>query len=133
MEMADRDRLFALETALPNLRALLLSCGVAIAACSLQPVHAGLIEAPAPGSACDNWERECQRLYGPRTRRWFSCMGQPRAKFDCQTPEGYAGAPAQETPLCASWRSACERLYGPGTRKFGQCMRQPQARADCGR
>lgn len=133
MDMADRGRFSSTENALPDLRAILLSSGLAMAALLLPPAHGGLISAPAPGSACDNWERECQRLYGPRTRRWFACMGQPRAKFDCQIAEGYAGAPPQETPLCGNWRSSCARLYGPGTRKFGQCMNQPQARIDCGR
>jgi hypothetical protein len=60
-------------------------------------------------------------------------MDQPQAKYDCQTAEGYAGAPPQENPLCDNWHRECARLYGSSTRKYVQCMQQPQALIDCGR
>ena len=36
-----------------------------------------------PPDLCDNWLRECARLYGKRTRRWYACMEQPGAIRDC--------------------------------------------------
>jgi hypothetical protein len=85
-----------------------------------------------PGQSCDTWERECTRLYGPQTERWYACMDQPRAKYDCEDAAGYAGYPPQETAVCDIWRRECARLYGSRTRKYRACMRQPQALVDCG-
>jgi hypothetical protein len=117
-----------------GLRVLLLLPVIGLASFSPISVRADLLtSAPAPGSACDNWEQQCARLYGPRTKRWFACMDQPRAKYDCQDAGGYAGVPPPDNPLCDNWSRECARFYGSGTRKYGQCMRQPQARADCGR
>jgi hypothetical protein len=114
---------------------LLFSSVLVIAASLSLSARADLIYRPRMpgGSNCDNWERECARLYGPQTKRWFACMNQPQAKYDCQTAEGYANAPPQENPLCGNWHRECARLFGSSTRKFGQCMRQPQALIDCGR
>jgi hypothetical protein len=96
---------------------------------TLQSAHAQQV----PGSACDNWEMKCARRYGSDTPRWYACMDQPRAKFDCQTVEGYVGAPPQETSLCQNWRQGCARLHGARSRNSRLCMRQPQALVDCGR
>ena len=34
-------------------------------------------------SSCDNWQRECARLYGRRTEGFQLCMQQPNALRDC--------------------------------------------------
>src|SRR5947209_5298402 len=93
-----------------------------------------------PGQNCDNWERECTRLYGPQTERWYECMDQPRANYDCQDPAGYAGYPpretaypAQETAMCDMWHHECARSYGSAPRKYRICMRRREVLVACGR
>jgi len=83
-----------------------------------------------PGQSCDRWEQECTKLDGPQTERWYECMNQPRAKYDCQDPAGYAGYPP---PECDMWLHECARSYGSATRKYKICMRRREVLAACGR
>ncbi|WP_141688426.1 hypothetical protein [Bradyrhizobium paxllaeri] len=85
-----------------------------------------------PGQSCDRWEQECTKLHG-QTERWYVCMNQRRAVYDCQDPAGYAGYPPPETADCDMWRSECAREYGSATRKYGICMRRREALVACGR
>lgn len=36
-----------------------------------------------PAWSCGDWRRECARLYGSQTNRWYQCMGQPGAVNAC--------------------------------------------------
>jgi hypothetical protein len=85
-----------------------------------------------PGQSCDRWEQQCTQLHG-ESERWYACMNQPQAIYDCQDPAGYAGYPPPETPDCDMWRSECARSYGSATRKYGICIRRREALVACGR
>ncbi len=55
---------------------------------AFEPIAVAAAAPPAaqmqyPGQSCDRWEQECTKLNGPQTERWYECMNQPRAKYDC--------------------------------------------------
>jgi hypothetical protein len=92
-----------------------------------------LILAQSRGGLCQNWVRECSRLWGYQTDRWHQCMGQPGARQDCgRGGYGYQEDSGGGTDLCRNWRRQCADLYGWRTRRWHQCIHQPQAEADCG-
>lgn len=95
---------------------------------------------------CENWNRQCSRLYGYATPQWNACMSQPGAIQDCggtyRAPPSrgwgggyydgpYGGAPYARA-TCGTWRRECARLHGFQTRNWYACMNQPGARRDCG-
>jgi hypothetical protein len=85
-----------------------------------------------PGQNCDRWEQRCTKLHG-ETDRWYECMNQPPAEYDCQDSAGYAGFPPPVSPTCTMWRSECARSYGSATRKYRICIRRREAVVACGR
>ncbi len=102
---------------------------------AFEPIAVAAAAPPAaqmqyPGQNCDRWEQECTKLNGPQTERWYECMNQPRAKYDCQDPAGYAGYPP---PECDMWLHECARSYGSAPRKYRICLRRREALAACGR
>jgi hypothetical protein len=106
---------------------------VLLLVCSIATLGAAAAQMQYPGALCDRWEQECTKHYGPQTERWYACMDQPRAKYDCQDPAGYAGYPLQETATCDMWHHECARSYGSAPRKYRICMRRREVRVACGR
>jgi|GEM_PF-2952281 len=82
------------------------------------------------GDLCANWQRECARLWGWRTRRWHECMGQPAAVWDCGGGQTY-GYGGRRRGSCGNWRRECARLYGWRSQRWYECMNQPGAVQDC--
>jgi hypothetical protein len=97
------------------------------AAKNISPPHDILVKVQA--DLCENWHRECARLWGYGSYNWQQCMGQPAAIADC----GGGGRFAQPSGgLCENWHRECARLWGYGSYNWQQCMGQPAAIYDCG-
>jgi hypothetical protein len=108
---------------------------------------------------CQNWHRECARLYGYGTPRWNACMGQPAARYDCGEGggrsfqrrggydrgydrgynRGYDDGGGRHFRRgggfgsCRVWRRECANLYGRRSPQWHACMNQPGARRACSR
>jgi hypothetical protein len=85
-------------------------------------------------SLCDNWQRECARLYGWHSEGFNLCMGQPNAIRDCShRSRGWDDFEGDVSFVdeCRRWRRECARLYGRQTPNWYACMGQPNAIDAC--
>lgn len=86
---------------------------------------------------CENWHRECGRLWHYGSTNWNACMSQPAALYDCgrRAARSYRHQRKRDRRqnLCNNWHRECARLHGQGSRNWSACMQQPDAIHDCGR